>query len=282
MNFSFFFLWIWAVLSLFPTIEQPKTDVDITHCTTEFAQLASDVNYRNAHELPVAVNTELLEGKKISWRTPDGQRGYGYEVGGESETNKFVFVIHEWWGLNDNVKMEAQKIQEELGDVRVIALDLYDGQVATTGEDAGKYMQSVKRERAEAIINGAIEFVGEDAKIATIGWCFGGGWSLQTSILAGEQAAACVMYYGMPEKDLERLGTIKTPVLGIFAKQDGWITPEVAEEFEGNMQKVGKEVDVHIFDAKHAFANPSSPAYNEAAAQEAWRLSSAFMKEGLE
>ncbi|MEM6764978.1 MAG: dienelactone hydrolase family protein [Bacteroidota bacterium] len=281
MKFSFLFLWIWIVAGFLSPEQQHKTDADITHCTTEFASLVENEAFRNAHALPVQIKTELLEGKKISWRTPDGQRGYGYEVNGEATSNKFVFVIHEWWGLNDNVKMEAQKIQEELGDVRVIALDLYDGQVATTREDAGKYMQSVKRERAEAIIKGAIEFVGEEAKIATIGWCFGGGWSLQTSILAGEQAAACVMYYGMPEKDLDRLGTIKTPVLGIFAKQDGWITPEVAEEFEGNMQKVGKEVDVHIFDAKHAFANPSSPAYNEPAAQEAWRLSSAFIKEGL-
>ena len=84
-------------------------------------------------------------------------------------------------------------------------------------------MQGVKEDRAKAIIKGAIAYAGPNAHIATIGWCFGGGWSLQASLLAGKQDVACVMYYGMPEQDVNKLKTLHADVLGNFANKDNWI-----------------------------------------------------------
>ena len=131
--------------------------------------------------------------------------------------------------------------------------------VAATADMAGKYMGEVKEERAKAIIAGAEVYAGNNAKFATIGWCFGGGWSLQAALLGGKQAVACVMYYGMPEKDPAKLSALNADVLGLFATKDAWITPQVVKDFEVNMNKAGKKITVKNFDADHAFANPSNP-----------------------
>jgi carboxymethylenebutenolidase len=196
-------------------------------------------------------------------------------------TNNWLFVIHEWWGLNDFVKHESEKIYNDLGDVNVLDLDLYDGKVAATREDAGKYMQAVKEDRAQAIIKGALAYVGPNAHIATIGWCFGGGWSLQASILAGKQDVACVMYYGMPEQDVNKLKALHADVLGNFANKDGWINPKVVATFEENMKAAGKKLEVHQYDADHGFANPSNPIYDSAATKDAYEHTIAFLKPRL-
>ena len=184
-------------------------------------------------------------------------------------------------GLNDYIKKESERLYNDLGNVNVIALDLYDGKVATTREDAGKFMQAVKEDRAQAIIKGAIEYAGPKARIATIGWCFGGGWSLQASIMAGKQDVACVMYYGMPEKSVDRLKTLNADVLGNFANKDQWINPKVVAQFETDMKEAGKKLYVHEFDADHAFANPSNPHYNKDATADAYSKAIPFIKERM-
>ena len=128
--------------------------------------------------------------------------------------------------MNDYIKQESEKIFKTLGYVNVIAIDLYDKKVATNRDSAGKYMQAVKTERATAIIQGALNYAGADADIATIGWCFGGGWSLQASLLAGARARACVMYYGMPEESEEKLSDLQSPVFFVWPEQDKWINKD--------------------------------------------------------
>jgi len=86
-----------------------------------------------------------------------------------------------WWGLNDYIQEEAEKLQKDLKNVNVLALDLYDSKVATTRDDAMKYVGEAKQERVRAVINGAFDYVGAKAQMGTIGWCYGGGWSLQTA-----------------------------------------------------------------------------------------------------
>ena len=142
-------------------------------------------------------------------------------------------------------------------------------------------MQGIQEDRAKAIINGALTYAGDDAKVATIGWCFGGGWSLKSSIIAGDKAAGCVMYYGMPVQEKEAIAPLKADILGIFAENDGWITPEVVTNFETMAKDAGKVITVHQYDADHAFANPSSPRYLKEAAQDANSKALAFLRTKL-
>jgi carboxymethylenebutenolidase len=246
--------------------------------TESFAQLASDKSFIASHPLPLPFFFKSDNGKSITYKGADGSDCLGWEIKSKTPTNNYIFVFQEFWGLNDYVKKESEALWNDIGNVNVIALDLYDGKVATTREDAGKYMQAAKTERIETIIKAAIAYVGPDAKIYTIGWCFGGGWSLQASLLAGKQAAGCVMYYGMPEKDVDKLKTLHADVLGIFANKDQWINPKVVDEFAENMKKAEKKLIVKRYDADHAFANPSNPIFDKAAKEDAYKNTLAFFK----
>lgn len=249
--------------------------------TAQFAILSTKSDFKSAHLNPKPFKYLSPNGEMISFKTPDGKDAKAFKIAAKKPTKNVVFVIQEWWGLNDYIKKEAEQIQTELGDADVYALDMYDGKVTDKREEAAKYMQEAKEERLRAIVAGAIAHVGKEAKIATVGWCFGGGWSLQTSLAAGKQGVACVMYYGMPEKDVEKLKTLSAPVLGIFAKQDGWITPAVVETFEKQMKEAGKSLTVKMYDADHAFANPSNPKYKKDAAADAHKATIAFFKSNL-
>ena len=231
-------------------------------------QFVEEEGFKEAHDEPKDI-AFTPSGENIEFETPDGAKATAYALMTEQPSDKYLFVIHEWWGLNEQIKQEAERLFKALKNVNVLALDMYDGKVADNRDDAGKYMQAMQQERGEAIVNGALEMAGASAKVATVGWCFGGGWSLRSSILAGNQGAGCVMYYGMPVMDKAVLEGLNADVLGIFAKQDGWITPEVADKFKTVATEVGKNVDIHQFDAAHAFANPTSEAYKEEAAQNA-------------
>jgi carboxymethylenebutenolidase len=246
--------------------------------TQQFAMLASNKSFRMSHKNPLPIHFQSSIGKAITYKTADGKDADAYELMAKNPTNNYLLVIHEWWGLNDWVKMESEKIYNDLGDVNVIDLDLYDGKVATTRDEAGKYMQGVKDDRADAIIKGAIAYVGPKAHITTIGWCFGGGWGLQTALMAGKQAVGCVMYYGMPEQDVNKLKTLHCDVLGNFANKDQWINPKVVAKFETDMAAAGKKLYVHQYDADHGFANPSNPIYNSDATKQAYAFTIEFLK----
>jgi carboxymethylenebutenolidase len=249
--------------------------------TQKFAMLASDKKFVMSHANPRPYHFQSTIGKAVTYKTADGKEADAFEMKAKKPTNNWLLVIHEWYGLNDFVKHESEKIYNDLGNINVLDIDLYDGKVATNKDDAGKYMQAVKEDRAKAIINGAIAYVGANAHIATIGWCFGGGWSLQASLLAGKQDVACVMYYGMPEQDVNKLKTLNADVLGNFASKDAWINPKVVAKFEADMKAAGKKLDAHEYDADHGFSNPSNPIYNSEATKDAYARTIAFLKPRL-
>ena len=245
--------------------------------TEAFALLASNKDFSGGHDAPLPYRYTGA-GQTVTFKTPDGQTGQGFEIKSAKLSAKYLFVIHEWWGLNDYIKKEAATYAAELPGVNIIAVDLYDGKVAATPEEAGKYMGEVKTERAQAILAGARQYAGAKAQIASVGWCFGGGWSLQEALLGGRQTVGCVMYYGMPEKDVARLRTLNTDVLGIFASQDKWINPEVVAQFQKDVAAAGKKLTVASYDADHAFANPSNPKYNATFAAQAHALALKYLR----
>ena len=188
-------------------------------------------------------------------------------------------MYQEWWGLNDHIKKQADVFYSDLnGEVNVLALDMYDGKVTSDPKEAGQILQSVAESRLENIVKGGLNYAGKGAKIANVGWCFGGGWSLRSAIMAGKNNIGSVMYYGMPVKDVEKLKTLNSDVLGLFATEN-YISKQVIEEFAANMKTAGKKLDYKIFDAVHGFANPSNPKFDEAKAKEAYGMAIAYLKD---
>lgn len=246
----------------------------------DMSQFAEDKAFQDIHSSPDSIKF-FPKGKMMQFNTPNQENASAYFLTTAQPSRKYLLVFHEWWGLNSHIMKESERLFDELGDVNVIALDLYDGKVAKTPEDATKMMESVTEARSKSIIYGIINMIGPNAEIATIGWCFGGGWALKTAIQAGDQAVASVMYYGFPVQSAAELEPLKADVLGIFAKKDQWITPEVVGKFESLAKSTGKNVEVHEFDADHAFANPSQPSFDKADANEANKMALNFLKAKL-
>jgi len=248
--------------------------------TEKFALFASDVSFVISHDAPLPFVYHSENGQDITFKAADGTDAHAWMVKASKPTDYYLFVIHEWWGLNDYIKQESEKLGNELG-VNVIAIDLYDKKIATTPDEAGKLVQSVKTDRAVNIIKGAYGYAGNKAKVFTIGWCFGGGWSLQTALLGSSQVAGCVMYYGMPEADVNKLKTLNCDVIGFFANKDGYITPKIVDEFKEHMKDAGKKLSVYQYDADHAFANPSNPHFDKDATADSHAKTVAFIKERM-
>jgi len=245
--------------------------------TEKFARNAFDKAFLLLHRNPLPFRYKSARGHDINFKTSDGTDGHGWEIKAKTKTDDYIFVFHEWWGLNDYIKQESEKLSDDL-EINVVAIDLYDNQVAATGDEASKIMQAVKTERAEAIIKGAYAHVGGNAKVFTVGWCFGGGWSLQAAIIGGKQVQGCIMYYGQPEKDMDKLKSLNCDVLGFFGKKDKWLNPTVVDEFRMNLLKAGKKASIYEYDADHAFANPSNPVYDKVATEDAYNKLLTFVK----
>ena len=277
-----FVLLPFLLLNIYKPAERPNADkIPVCHTPTDGAHdmvaLAADPAFQQLHEVPLPFHY-AGEGETITFPTSDGKDASGFLLKSAKKSEKWLLVYQEWWGLNDHIKQEAAKLHKDLGDVNVLAVDMYDGKVGTTREEAGKLMQSASKERLTAIQKGAIDFAGKKARIASIGWCFGGMLSLQSAILEQTQSVGCVMYYGSPEKDVERLKTLKTDVLGIFGSQDQGISPEVVAQFEKDMKAAGKSVTIKMYDAVHGFANPSNPKHDPVATADAYKLSLDYLK----
>ncbi len=243
------------------------------------------------HDAPVA--NPMSEGEKpanisgemVQYATVDAKPVSGYFV---SPTDKadapMIVVIHEWWGLNDNIKAMADKLAAT--GYRVLAVDLYGGVSATTPEDAMTTMKSVmaKPELAQANLKQAIGFLEAKGtqKIGVLGWCFGGAWSLQTGLLAPDKIDAMVIYYGQVDTDKTKLSTLKMPIIGFFGGADKGIPVDGVKAFESALIDVGANAEIKIYPgADHAFANPSGNNYQAEAAEDAWAKTLAFLSTNL-
>jgi carboxymethylenebutenolidase len=196
-----------------------------------------------------------------------------------------LIVVHEWWGLNDGVRAMADRIAAE-GYI-VLAVDLFGGSTAQYPSDARELMlHALQRpELAEANVRQAYEFIrdtGGAPRIGSLGWCFGGAWSLNTALLFPDDLDAAVIYYGQVPSDEERLAPLNVPILGLFAENDRGIPVESVRSFEEALENLGKDYEIEIYpNVGHAFANPSGTNYNAEVAAQAWERTIEFLREHL-
>ena len=196
-----------------------------------------------------------------------------------------VIMIHEWWGLNDNIRAMADRLAAE-GYI-VFAVDLFRGNVATTADEARLLMMQVIEEpdSSKENIRAAFNFVSNTAgapRIGSLGWCFGGGWSLSTAQLFPDELDASVIYYGQVTDDEEALGPIGAPILGLFGADDTGIKVDSVKAFRGALERLRKNYEVHIYPGVgHAFANPTGSNYDAEAAEDAWRRTLEFLDRHL-
>jgi carboxymethylenebutenolidase len=230
---------------------------------SSFAATSKTVSYKSGDETVQGVLS-----------TPDGKGPF-----------PGIIVIHEWWGLNDWVKEQASKLADE-GYV-TLAVDLYRGKVATSPDEAHELMRGVPEDRAARDLHAAFEFLKSQKnvkpdRIGSIGWCMGGGYSLDVA-LQEPTLAATVINYGHLATDPESIKKINAPILGLFGGQDRGIPPSDVQKFAQALKQLGKKVDVTVYpDAGHAFENPNNQTgYRADDAADAWKRTVKFLAETL-
>jgi carboxymethylenebutenolidase len=225
------------------------------------------------------------DSKSVSYKSGDETvQGILYTPPGKGPIAAII-VIHEYWGLNDWVKEQASKLADQ--GYETLAIDLYRGKVATTPDMAHEIMRGVPEDRAKRDLHAAFEFLQSQPnvkkdRIGAIGWCMGGGYSLDVA-LQEPTLAADVINYGHLATDPESLKKINAPILGLFGGQDQDIPPADVKKFGETLDKMGKKIDIKIYDnAGHGFENPNNKTgYRPDDAADAWKRTVAFFAENL-
>lgn len=199
----------------------------------------------------------------------------------EGDTWPSVLLVHEWWGLDDQIKTMARALADE-GYV-VLAVDLYNGVVATDAATARYQSKNVKADEAIDTLtswgNWLRAHEASTDKLGTCGWSFGGGWSLGASL--NMTVDATVIYYGDVARSADELRNLQGPVMGHFGSRDMFINKDVVAGFESELTKAGRIATVHWYDADRGFANPAVSRYDEENTKIAWGRTLAFFKEYL-
>jgi len=228
----------------------------------------------------------LLE-QELAYGEAEGQNLVGFLAMPEDAAEPLpgLVVIHEWWGLNDNIRAMTRRLAAE-GYV-ALAVDLYGGRVAEETGGAQALLAEIVAtpDAVRSNLRQAYDYLDRYAfapTVGSIGWCLGGGWSLQTALMLPDQLDAMVMYYGRVITDEARLETLQMPILGHFGEQDASIPTREVQSFRSMLVRQGKQAEIHIYSgADHAFANPSGGNFSPVAAEESWQRTIEFLNANL-
>ncbi len=292
MNFAKILIGLICALFCLAACEPPGAAVDadkpaaVEHVDAMSREHADDVATPN-EAAKTAPEQSVNTVERMAYAEVEDEVSHGHFTIPEDMIEPYpaIIVIHEWWGLNDGVRAMANRLAA-LGYI-VLAIDLYGGETATSPAEARELMLKVVEnpDRAAENIRQAYEFLRDTAgapRIASLGWCFGGGWSLNTALLFPDELDAAVIYYGRVTNNQKKLEPLNVPILGIFAAEDRGIPIESVLSFERTLKNLGKEYEIEIFPGVgHAFANPTGQSYNAEAADKAWDQTVAFLDSHL-
>ena len=255
------------------------------------ADYAAAMHAAHGTETPTATPAALIAprtavaGSEVMYGTVNGKMLHGYlaKPATVRRNAPAIIVVHEWWGLNDNIKAVVDRYAGE--GYTVLAVDLF-GRVATSPDTAMVLYQTAMKDipAGEQNIAQALAYLKAQGstKIGVVGYCFGGHWSLRTGLVGGNDVKAVVMYYGAPITDRTQLRRLKAPVLGLFGGLDTGIPVDSVRAMERSIKAARLPVTIKVYaNANHAFANSSGQAYNAGAATDAWQKSLAFFRANL-
>ncbi len=226
---------------------------------------------------PILARAQASRGESIAEQLAGGSDISAYLSRAEQDDAPVVILIHEWWGLNDSIKTMAEELSTK--GFHALAIDLFKGSVATDRDGAMAQIRALKTEEAEATLAHWINWAKDNGsgKVATLGWCFGGGWSLKAALSNSYDAA--VIYYGNVAVSAAELAGLDMPLLGHFGTLDKSINPQMVGQFQKQLRIAGKDdlLTSHWYTANHAFANPTGGRYDEDDANLAWARTHSFL-----
>lgn len=206
----------------------------------------------------LAVSLSARAAETVSYKSgPETVSGYLAAPEGPGKKPGLV-VIQEWWGLNDFVKGKADAFAKQ-GYV-ALAVDLYRGKVTSDPSVAHQLMRGMPEDRAIRDLQAAVAYLRsrpdvDGKRIASIGWCMGGGYSLALA-LAEPTLSGAVIYYGRLVTDPEKIKGLRVPLLGNFGGKDEGIPPATVMDFQARAKAASKSVDFKVYpEAGHGFAS---------------------------
>lgn len=214
---------------------------------------------------------EQVEGAFVSW--PAG-----------NQAAPGIVVVHEWWGLNGQIRQVAKRLSSQ-GYVAIVP-DLYHGKVADDPMRAHELMRGLEDEEALGTLEAAVAWLraqprGAKSRVGVLGFCMGGGLA-QNLALQDPGVSAAVMFYGGPQTDPEKLAKLKGALQAHFGEQDEGIPIKRVDEFRAAFQKAGRSAEIYVYPgAGHAFMHDGLPSYRPDAARQAWARTLAFLQKHL-
>jgi len=291
-HFSILHLSLMKILSLLAVVlflvgctTEVPTSEEVTEPDTEI--LSGDDLAKGYSQLTGLPEFKAISTETVTYYTKqDGTEIKGYLAMPEGEGPfPAIVMIHEWWGLNDNIRKMAEQYAGQ--GYAALAVDLYEGQAGTTREEAGALAGAVRERKDEAFnnLNAALDYLKlnqsiDNERLASLGWCFGGGWSYEMA-KNNLGTKASVIYYGRfnPEDDLS---IMSTNIQGHFGAEDRSIPVDDVKAFQAKLATLKGEHQVFIYEnAGHAFANEENDAYQQESAEQAWDRTLEFLKTNL-
>jgi carboxymethylenebutenolidase len=219
----------------------------------------------------------------------NGHTASGYLAPNPDGQGAGVVLIQEYWGLVPHIKDVAERLAAE--GFTVLAPDLYHGKTTSEPDEAGKLMMAMNIEQAGKDMSGAVDYLlGHDQvdepKVGVIGFCMGGGLALVLGCQRPGAVGAVVPFYGLIpwEHAQPDYSMLDAPVLGHYAGEDGFFSPELVDELQSRLDALGKQADLEIYPGvDHAFFNDTRPeVYDAESAARAWVQTVGFLHSNLE
>ena len=227
-------------------------------------------------------------GQMINYHSIEDEKVMGYLSKPKSK-GPFpgIILIHEWWGLNQDIKNKADEFAKK-GYI-ALAVDLYRGNNTSEPNIARKLAGNVRGNIDEAFKNlkSGLDYLKkinevDPQKLAAIGWCFGGGWSYQIA-KNNLGVKASVIYYGRFNPD-DDLSIMRSNIIGHFAENDRGISIDNVKEFQAKLKTHKGYHEIYIYpNTMHGFASRpgENSIYNKNASDKAWKRTISFLDKTL-
>ena len=221
-------------------------------------------------------------GDMIEFRRADGKVVPGY-LAETRHPKGSVVLIHEWWGLRDEMKRVADRLAIEAGYTTLVP-DLYRGVIANDAATAQATMQKMDWSSAVDDVLGAAAHLKSTlgGKVATLGFCMGGGLSLHAGMRAEGAIDAVITFYGLPPKEAGDPALLKCPLQGHWASNDNWVTPERIDAVKQRCILGKVSYEGNQYQSGHGFFNDARPeVYDYFEAKIAWERVVTFLNTNL-
>ncbi len=189
-----------------------------------------------------------------------------------------VIVVHEWWGLNDDIRGLCDRFAD--AGYLALAIDLYGGKSTTRAMEALQLANDMKTAEALHVVDGAVRYLSGhercNGKVGVTGFCLGGGIAIAAACTVPGIACAAP-FYGLPIPAFQTFSAATPPIEGHYAKEDPHITPERVRALQEKAEAAGARFAVHFYDGPHAFMRRADPeVFHPESAEVAWSRTLAF------